>query len=252
MRSIPKILSHKGSVRITIEWKVSPGCTQRQRCNFWRDCLQTSIVQKLSKFVLSTLVTGVVIAIPVYVAGLLLLKAARSLSALVVPVAKLLPDWVPAERFLALLLVMLVCFLVGLTVRIPAGRAAWERAENSLFHKMPGYDLFRSLIQRLTGESQDEAWKPALAEIEEALVPAFIIEELEDGRFTVFVPAVPTPLSGAIYILTPDRVHPLDVPFTHILKVVSRWGSGSKDLAAAIQMKKPPSSEPTSPLSPAA
>ena len=32
-----------------------------------------------------------------------------------------------------------------------------------------------------------------LAEIEEALVPAFIIEELADGRYTVFVPSVPTP-----------------------------------------------------------
>jgi hypothetical protein len=33
-------------------------------------------------------------------------------------------------------------------------------------------------------------------EIEEALVPAFIIEELDDGRFTVFVPSVPTPFAG--------------------------------------------------------
>jgi uncharacterized membrane protein len=201
-------------------------------------------VKKLSNFVLSTLVTGVVIAVPVYVAGLLLLKVTKSVSALVLPIAKLLPQWLPAERVLALLLVLLVCFLVGLTVRMPAGRAAWERAQNSLFHRIPGYDLLRSLTERLAGESQDQAWKPALAEIEEALVPAFIIEELEDGRFTVFVPSVPTPLAGAVYILTPDRVHPLDVPFTQVLKAVSRWGSGSKDLAAAMQ-KKPPSSETT-------
>ena len=40
-------------------------------------------------------------------------------------------------------------------------------------------------------------WKPALVEIEEALVPAFIIEELEDQRVTVFVPSVPTPFAGA-------------------------------------------------------
>jgi len=200
-------------------------------------------VKKFAKFVGGTLAAGLIIAIPVYLAGLLLLKATKSVSALVLPIAKLLPKWLPAERFLALLLVLFVCFLVGLTVRTQAGRAAWERVENSLFHKIPGYDLLRSLAQRLAGESQDQTWKPALAEIEEALVPAFIIEELEDGRFTVFVPSVPTPLSGAIYILTPDRVHPLDVPFTHIVKVVSRWGSGSKDLAAAMQKKKPPSSE---------
>jgi uncharacterized membrane protein len=77
-------------------------------------------------------------------------------------------------------------------------------------------------------------WQPALAEIKEALVPAFIIEELEDGRFTVFVPSVPTPFAGAVYVLSRERVHPLNVPFTQGIQVVSRWGSASKDLVAAM------------------
>jgi uncharacterized membrane protein len=80
--------------------------------------------------------------------------------------------------------------------------------------------------------------RPALAEIEESLVPAFIIEELDDGRFTIFVPSVPTPFAGAVYILSPDRVHPLNVPFTQAVSVVSRWGSGSKDLVAATELKR--------------
>ena len=81
----------------------------------------------------------------------------------------------------------------------------------------------------------ETVWKPALAEIEDALVPAFIIEEFEDGRYTVFVPSIPTPLAGAVYILDRKRVHPLDVPFTEALKVASRWGSGAKDLVAAME-----------------
>ena len=106
--------------------------------------------------------------------------------------------------------------------------------ERSLFERLPGYALFRSLTQRLAGEGRESTWKPALVEIEEALVPAFIIEELDDGRFTVFVPSVPTPLAGAVYILSRERVHALDVPFTQAISSVSRWGSGSKDLVAAM------------------
>lgn len=79
-------------------------------------------------------------------------------------------------------------------------------------------------------------WKPALVEIEDALVPAFIIEELDDGRFTVFVPSVPTPLAGAVYILGPERVHIVDIPFTQAISTISRWGSGSKDLVAAMRV----------------
>jgi hypothetical protein len=51
----------------------------------------------------------------------------------------------------------------------------------------------------------------------------------------LFVPSVPTPFAGAVFILTPERVHPLDVPFTQAIKSISRWGSGSKELVAAMK-----------------
>jgi uncharacterized membrane protein len=192
-------------------------------------------VKNLRESIMSPLVAGVLVVAPIYLAGLLLVKAMASLAGLVKPLATLLPRWLPADQLLSLLLVLVVCFFVGLAVRTQIGRAAWGRIENSLFQRIPGYPLLRSLTQRLAGEGQDEAWRPALAEIEEALVPAFIIEELPDGRFTVFVPSIPTPLAGAVYVLTPDRVHPLNVPFAQAIKTVSRWGSGSKDLVAAMK-----------------
>lgn len=130
---------------------------------------------------------------------------------------------------------LLLCLLVGLLARTTAGHAVRERIERSLFERIPGYALVRSLTQRLVGEGRETAWKPALAEIEDALVPAFIIEEFGDGRYTVFVPSVPTPLAGAVYILAHERVHPLDVPFTQAIKVLSRWGQGSRELVATLE-----------------
>src|SRR4030095_10182187 len=97
--------------------------------------------------------------------------------------AQLLPPWIPADHLLSLLLVLSLCFLIGLAVRAPTGRALRERLERALFVHIPRCALLRSLTQRLAGESRENVWQPALAEIEDALVPAFIIEELEDGRF---------------------------------------------------------------------
>jgi uncharacterized membrane protein len=186
------------------------------------------------EFFANALLGGVLILLPIYLAVLVLLKGMKSVAALVRPLTGLVPAWLPAENLLSLLLVLVVCFLVGLAVRTRMGRIFRERIERSLFERLPGYALFRSLTQRLAGEGRETAWKPALVEIEEALVPGFIIEEIEDGRLTVFVPSVPTPFAGAVYILTRDRVHPLDVPFTQAIQSVSRWGSGSKDLVAAM------------------
>jgi len=197
-------------------------------------------MKKAAEFVVNTLVSGLLVIVPIYLAVLLLLKAMKTVAGLARPFAMLLPAWFPAEHVLSLLLVLIVCFLVGAAVRTPTGRAIRERIERSFFERMPGYTLIRSLTQRVAGNEQENVWKPALAEIEDALVPAFIIDELEDGRFTVFVPSVPTPFAGAVYILTPERVHPLDVPFTQALKPISRWGSGSKELVAAMKTRHRP------------
>lgn len=193
---------------------------------------------KRSRSLLSTLLAGLLVLAPIYLAALLMLKAMRSLSTIVGPLAKLLPEWLPGAQMLSLLLVLLVCFFTGLGLRTKVGHAAWGQIEKSLFQRIPGYPLLRSLTQRLAGESEGRAWRPALAEIEECLVPAFIIEELDDGRLTVFVPSVPTPFAGAVYILSPDRVHALNVPFTQAIRVISQWGSGAKNLVAAAELKK--------------
>ena len=197
-------------------------------------------MKQFSEFVVSAFVGGLLIVVPIYLAVLLLLKAMQSAVAFVRPLAMLLPAWLPAEHILSLLLVLIVCFLIGVAGRTPAGRAIRERIEKPLFERLPGYALFRSLTQRLAGRDEENVWKPALAEIEEALVPAFIIEELADGRFTVFVPSVPTPFAGAVYVLSRDRVHPLDIPFTQALTSVSRWGAGAKDLVAAMKTEPTP------------
>ena len=195
-------------------------------------------MRNFTGFIVNRLITGLLVVAPIYLTVLLLLKAAKSLLSIVQPVAKLLPEWMPAAQILSSLMILFFCFFIGLGMKTPIGRATWERMENSLFQRLPGYALLRSFTQQLAGKTEDKTWKPALAEIEDALVPAFIIEELENRSFTVFVPSIPTPLAGAVYILPSDRVHPLDVPFTQAIKTISRWGSGSKDLLAAMKKEK--------------
>jgi uncharacterized membrane protein len=202
-------------------------------------------VKKFFQFVTGRFFTGLLVLTPIYLATLLLLKAAQSLSGLVKPLVKLIPetDWLPAEGVLSLLLVLLICFLVGVATQTRKGQAFFESIEEAILSRIPGYELIRSLIERISGQAEDNAWKPALAEIEDALVPAFIIETLPDGRLTVFVPSIPTPLAGAIYILVPSRVHPLDIPFTQMLRSVTKWGSGSNTLVAAMEASGRPSAQ---------
>ena len=198
----------------------------------------------LRELITSTVVGGLFIVVPVYLAVLLLLKGMKSITGLVRPFAALVPDWLPAENFFALVLILGLCFLVGAAVRTRSGRAMRERVEKMFFERLPGYSLLRSLTQRLAGDGDEQAWKPALVELEDALVPAFVIEELADGRLTIFVPSVPTPFAGAVYVMPRERVHLLDIPFTQAVSSISRWGSGSKNLVAAMRTTAPRPGDP--------
>ena len=60
-------------------------------------------MRKLIHSIASTFVAGLLVVVPVYLAVLLLLKAMQSLSSLVKPVARFIPDWLPAEGLLSLL-----------------------------------------------------------------------------------------------------------------------------------------------------
>src|SRR5262245_49819611 len=194
-------------------------------------------MKTVHEFVVETLVSGALLALPVYLAVLLMLRALRSLAPFVRPLAKLVSADAPsaaAEYALALVGVMLICFALGVAVRTSLGRVARERIERSILCKIPGYTVVRDLTQQLAGQGRSTAWKPALVEMGSSLQCAFIIEEIPDGRYTVFIPTAPSPVRGAVHVVRRERVHPVDVSFAQAFQALTRWGDGVSALVAAM------------------
>jgi uncharacterized membrane protein len=59
------------------------------------------------------------------------------------------------------------------------------------------------------------------------------MDTFADGRLLVFVPGTPAPMSGALYIFTPDKVTYVDVPLLSFIKAISSWGLGLRDIIEA-------------------
>jgi uncharacterized membrane protein len=192
-------------------------------------------MKTLAEFTKTTLIGGVLIVLPIYVSLLLLAKAAKGLLGLMKPITDGIPATFEFREILAVLLLAAVCFVAGLIARTGPGLRAKNAFDKAVLERLPGYTLLRGLAARFTGQADGPTFAPALVEIEEALVPALIIEELENGSYTVLVPSVPTPMAGSIYILPPERVHRVDVPLTIALKVFSKWGTGAGEFVRAMQ-----------------
>ena len=192
-------------------------------------------MNKVGQFVKMTMIGGLVVILPVALIVLLLMKAMTEVQKVLQPIASLLPEAVILPKVMALLIVIGGCFLTGLVLNTRIGRQVYQVGERQVLERIPGYTLLRSLSQQFSGQEEEVSFSVALVEIEEALVPAFLVEEHEDGSFTVFVPSSPTPTVGALYILPWARVHPVNVPFVTAVKCLTRWGVGAGELLQAMR-----------------
>jgi uncharacterized membrane protein len=197
-------------------------------------------MKTLAEFIKTTLIGGLLIILPLYLSVLLLLKAGAGVLTLMRPITALIPVSVQFHDILGILLVVILCLLAGLVGRTGPGLRVKDAFERVVLNKLPGYAVLRGFAGRIAGRSDEAAFAPTLVEIEDALVPALIVEELADGSYTVLVPSVPTPMAGAIYILARERVHPVDVPFSKALSVFTKWGAGASDFVLAMERGRRP------------
>jgi uncharacterized membrane protein len=195
------------------------------------------MVKALVEFLKTTLIGGLLIVVPVYLTVLLLGKALKGMIALLGPIVALFPESLHHfAQIIAIALVVVVCFMLGLIARTELGRRAIAAFEQRVLERMPGFAMVRSVVRRVSGSSDDAQFQPVLVETdEETLTPGFIVEELDDDRLVVLVPSVPTPAAGSLYILPRQRVNWVDVPVTEAIGVITRWGSGTSKLLKAMR-----------------
>jgi uncharacterized membrane protein len=195
-------------------------------------------MQKILSFIKTTLLGGLLVVLPTWLTVLLLVKVLMKLEVFVKPVSSHLPQQAAHPQIIAILLFLALCFAVGAILRTAIGQQIELALEDKVLSHLPGYRTLRSVAQQMGDLEEDCGFKPALIEVEEALAPGFVVEEHADGRLTVFVPSVPTPAAGTLYIIDAARVHPVHVSVAKMFKCIAQWGTGSSDLLAAMQTAK--------------
>ena len=183
-------------------------------------------------FTTRALFAGLLLVVPIYLAILLLLKGMKNRSPALYAIRSAVAGLGPAETA-PLFSSLVICFLIGVVVRTRMGQAVREQI-NEPSSRIPGYALLEASRSRWRGRAarisgNRRFFKPTTA--------SSCRSSSGSSRTagTVFVPSIPTPLAGAVFVVERRRVHPLDVPFTDALKTVSRWGSGARDLVVAME-----------------
>lgn len=184
------------------------------------------------QFIKTTALGGVIFLLPVTVLAILFSTAYNFVKEPLTPLAALSPiqtfGGVGIAALMAIVLIFFMCFLAGLVIRTAWAQRLQEQFDSYFLGKIPGYAFVRSLFYEMSGHQVETGLNLALAWIEECWQPAVVQEELENGWLVVFVPQAPTPFSGAIYYMPPDRVKKLAAGSAEMFKAMARFGVGSR------------------------
>jgi uncharacterized membrane protein len=190
-----------------------------------------------SKSVFRTnVIYGVLVLVPMAVIVLLLAKIVEILEEIAKPLNLQSATSIIGAIILAVLLVLLLCFIVGACVRTRLGSWSLERFERTILKQIPGYEIISNALKGFA--EKKTAYRAALVQLygPGTGVPGFVMEENNNGSVTVFVPSVPTLTIGNLHVVDRDRVTMLEAGSIDVSNCISQWGIGSQKILGSSQL----------------
>ena len=193
----------------------------------------------MRKFILTTILGGVVFLIPFIIVDVLLVKGFMVMHTLAEKVHMFLPldsiVGLPFVRILALLFLVGSCFVSGLIAKSSWGRNIQNRIDDLLLQLVPGYAWIKGMISNVSEEEAAAVLKPVWIRFDDQYQVGFEVERCEEGLVAIFLPGAPDPRSGTLSYVESDRVEGLDLSFGEVVRNIRKLGLGS---AAKISQSK--------------
>ena len=189
-------------------------------------------MKDLFRLIRVTIFGGVVFIVPVVLVVIILSKVFYFIRRLInpfIPEGSTIGGGLGLHTLLAILILLAICFAAGLLARTKAARSFVNWIEKNILDIMPGYRFMKSMGLAATGlEEQD--MKVVLARVDDGWQISFLIEQINDNMYTVFIPGAPSPWSGSIYHVEKDRIMWTDITQKQALRCIKLLGAGYKDV----------------------
>jgi uncharacterized membrane protein len=200
----------------------------------------------MAAFLKTTTLGGVLFLVPLAIILMVLGYALKIASVVAQPIAdKLKIDdigdvaGVGFVTVLSVLVLVLVSFGAGILARTYVGGWMTRRFESSLLGRLPQYQMLKSMTEGLAQLENSSGIKPSLISIEGGWQMGYLLEPLENGWSSVFLPQAPTPMSGNVMYLPAGRVRPLDITMVEAMSIIRRIGVGSAQALRGTDLKLP-------------
>jgi uncharacterized membrane protein len=195
-------------------------------------------------FVRKSLLGGLAILLPISIIVFFFRWIYQTVADLIAPLTSVFIDAFGLPKFfadwLAVLAILVLCFLVGTVVATRLGNWLWENWDAQVMSRLPGYKTVKEVIAQLMGNGESSMSRGEVARVwlfgrdNGVSVTALVTSRHEDGVVTVFVPTGPNPTSGFIYHVPEALVETFpNIGVESMMKTVVSCGAGTATLFKA-------------------
>ena len=180
-------------------------------------------------FIRATLTGGILFLLPVVISIIILNKARIIMLKLSKPLAVRLPEIIlglDGSNLLAIVLLVLICFIAGLIFHSKGVRKHIEWLEEHLLSYLPGYGLLKSIATDVVGERDAANMKTVVIRDDQGWSIGFLVDQ-DEKNSVVFVPEAPRHDSGELRIVPSESVKIVDVPTSKAARTIQRYGKGT-------------------------
>lgn len=192
-------------------------------------------MERINNFIRTSLIGGFLVILPLAILVLVFQWMFSFITNLIQPITNLILKEVQTKEFIAdyivVVLIVLLCFFVGVFVKTRIGRFVHFTFENKFLKTIPGYNLVKETVLHFLGGKKSPFSSVALVRVygNDTLMTAFVTDETDD-YITVFVPSGPNPTTGYIFHLAHKDVYKINIGVEDAMRSIIGCGASSSKL----------------------
>jgi len=206
------------------------------------------LVTKTYGFLKTTAIGGLIFLLPLAVVVALLGYVYNFVLLIYEPLKAYMPVTsavgVTLLFLIAVVILLILCFLSGLAARRAIGRKFSQTIEKQLVMIFPKYAIYKDILAgNIGGDALAPSLVPITLRLDDFTRIGYEAGRTESGLVIVYLPGSPDPWIGSVALVEPDRIEQLDVNFNETAAICERLGRESAELLASVPRDSAPTVE---------
>lgn len=191
-------------------------------------------MNSILKIIKATFLGGILFLAPLILLVVLFEKGYHIVQKITVPIVNSLPRvkvmGFALQEVIGVIIIIVICFIAGLLAKTVYAKKLVQKIEDNILSLVPGYVFIKNMNENIMGLESKDDLKVILVPTDAGWQFAFLIEQITDNEFTVFIPDAPNPWSGSVVFVDKKDIREIEITQKQALAFIRKLGYDSKEL----------------------